>query len=50
MTTEPTRAICNALKDLKQEVDKSDLPDKKQLSQAIDRLMEVKNCSGRRRS
>jgi hypothetical protein len=50
MGTEPTKDICEALKDLKQEVNSSNLPDKAQLSQSIDRLMEVKNCSGRRRS
>jgi hypothetical protein len=50
MSPEPTRDVCEALKELKQEINKSNLPDKPQLIQSIDRLMEVKNCSGRRRS
>ncbi|NJL23226.1 MAG: hypothetical protein HC895_24230 [Leptolyngbyaceae cyanobacterium SM1_3_5] len=40
---------CEVLKTLKEEVASSNLPDKENLSQAIDRLMAVKHCDGRRR-
>jgi len=48
MAQQPGRDICNTLKDLKAEVSNLDIPDKTELKQAINRLMEIKHCDGRR--